>query len=133
MSKGFGKVVLISSILAGAAVGSLAILKKEGIIGGENSVAKDLADKVSNKVSSDAADIIAKERNYVDLNSADEDADEAESADAEKAESTDASESESTDADGADFEPGIKAKNIEAANESIIGSSSSEEFFNDEE
>lgn len=111
MSKGFGKIVLISSVIAGAAVGTIAYLKKEGVIGQSDSVAKDLADKVS----ADAADIIAEKRNYVDLGDATPESEEA----------YDDSETE--------FEPGIQAKNIEATDDKIIGSSTSEELFNDEE
>lgn len=117
MSKNFGKIVLISSLLAGAAVGSYAYLKKEGIIDGESSVARDLASKVK----SDADELLAKERNYVELNP---------EADATENDDT----TENSDADSVEeFEPGIEAEEIEAADNNIIGSKTTEEFFNDED
>jgi len=109
MSKSFGKIVLASTILAGAVVGSYAYLKKEGLIKGDPSIAKDIASKVK----ADADEFLGKERNYVDLS---DDIDDEIAADTE---------------DG--FEPGINAEEIETADENIIGSKTSEEFFNDEE
>lgn len=63
MSKNFGKFLLLGSLIAGAAAGSYAYLRKEGLIDESASPAKALADRVS----SDAAERLAKERTYLDL------------------------------------------------------------------
>ncbi len=61
MAKGLGKFLLTTSVLAGAAVGSYLYLKKEGIID------EDSAQNLREKVRSDAAEVIGKERTYVDI------------------------------------------------------------------
>lgn len=67
MSKAFGRIVLASAILAGAAVGGYAYLKKEGKLNeaeGENIPEADIEEDVVN----DAANsFTTKARNYVDL------------------------------------------------------------------
>lgn len=117
MSKNFGKIVLVSTILAGAAAGSYAYLKKEGLIKGDATIAKDIASKVK----SDADELLGKERSYVDL-----------SLDAE-AEAEDIEDTLDEEITEDSFEPGIVADKIEAADVNTIGSKTSEEFFNDEE
>lgn len=123
MAKGFGKIVLASTILAGAALGAIAYFKKDELLEAVgNPSKKDFAAKVA----SDAEDLINKERSYVDLG---EDA-----AEAVKEAVEDAAEEikEAVEEVKDDFEPGLQAENIEAAEDKIIGSTTSEEFFNDE-
>lgn len=61
MSKSFGKIVIASTILAGACVGAYSYLKKEGLIAA-NSVS-------DSDIEQDADAAVSKERNYVDLSS----------------------------------------------------------------
>ena len=60
MSKGFGKIVIVSTILAGAAVGAYSYFKK-------NNTEAENANNDSDSSSDFVSDIHVKERNYVDL------------------------------------------------------------------
>ncbi|MBO4900147.1 MAG: hypothetical protein J5509_07635 [Lachnospiraceae bacterium] len=67
MAKGLGKVILTSSILAGAALGSYMFFKKEGLIDEEKTPAEN-AINIRNRVTADAAEYFNRDRSYVDLN-----------------------------------------------------------------
>ena len=68
MAKGLGKVILTSSILAGAALGSYMYFKKEGVIDETKTPAENVQ-KIKSKVTSDAAEFFSsQDRTYVDLN-----------------------------------------------------------------
>ena len=67
MAKGLGKVILTSSILAGAALGSYMFFKKEGLIDEEKTPAEN-AINIRNKVTADAAEYFNRDRSYVNLN-----------------------------------------------------------------
>lgn len=127
MAKVFGKIVLASTVLAGAALGAVAYFKKDELL---EAVSKPSKKDFAAKVVSDAEDLINKERSYVDLG--EDDTEEAAEAEA-PAEEKPAEEAKEEAAEvKEDFEPGIKAENIETAEDKVIGSTTSEEFFNDE-
>lgn len=144
MSKSFGKIVLASTILAGAAVGAYSYLKKEGYISGVQT------DDENSSASDAASDFVAKERNYVDLSSttlekvtstvkeaATEVKDVVANAVndvAKEVKNAVADANASKEADvvaDVEFEEGLQAESVEA-DDHIVGSESSEEFFNDE-
>ena len=107
----FGKIVVASTLLAGAAVGAYSYLKNNGML--PSFVPAD-EDSTSSHVSDVANDIINKDRNYVDLNATDLKADTVK----ETPES---------------FEAGIQAEKVTEDDNHVIGSTTTEEFFNDEE
>ena len=67
MAKGLGKIILTSSVLAGAALGSYMYFKKEGVIDEAKTPAEN-AIKIRDKVTADAAEFLNRDRSYVDLN-----------------------------------------------------------------
>ena len=161
MAKGLGKIILTSSILAGAALGSYMYFKKEGVID-ETKTSAENAIKIRDKVTADAAEFMNRDRSYVDLNEAvsevgekvKETASEAaakvkevvagatekvkeaaeEASDKAKEAAEDAADAAKEAAEDAKdtFEPGLQADKVNAADSKTIGSTVSEEFFNDE-
>lgn len=139
MAKGLGKIILTSSILAGAALGSYMYFKKEGVID-ETKTPAENAIKIRDKVTADAAEYFNRDRSYVDLNEAASDAASkvketaAEAVEAVKEFAGEAAEKVEEVAEEVkdSFEPGLQADKIDAADSKTIGSTVSEEFFNDE-
>lgn len=144
MAKGLGRVILTSSILAGAALGSYMYFKKEGVID-ETKTPAENAIKIRDKVTADAAEFMNRDRSYVDLNEAVSDVTEKVKETAteavEKVKEVAATAKKNTEEALAkaeeevkdSFEPGLQADKINAADSKTIGSSTvSEEFFNDE-
>lgn len=161
MAKGLGKIILTSSILAGAALGSYMYFKKEGVID-ETKTPAENAIKIRDKVTADAAEFMNRDRSYVDLNEAVSDvtgkvketATEAaakvkevvtgatekvkeaaeDAADKAKEAAEDAADvaEEAVEEVKDTFEPGLQADKVNAADSKTIGSTVSEEFFNDE-
>ena len=139
MAKGLGKIILTSSILAGAALGSYMYFKKEGVID-ETKTPAENAIKIRDKVTADAAEYFNKDRSYVDLNEAASDAADkvketaAEAVETVKEVAGEAVEKAKEVAEEVkdSFEPGLQADKINAADSKTIGSTVSEEFFNDE-
>ena len=153
MSKTFGKIVLASTILAGAAVGAYSYLKKEGKLPSMEGDNEGTADKMprGSMMADVAADVIAKERNYVDLaattlekpaSKAACDITEAADVEESKEETAEEPETKEEEAEVA-FEEGIKAEAVDSNDKHVIGKNSdeatteavkeSEEFFNDED
>ena len=143
MAKGLGKIILTSSILAGAALGSYMYFKKEGVID-ETKTPAENAIKIRDKVTADAAEYFNKDRSYVDLNESASDVAEkvsetaAEAVEAVKEAAAEAADKakevakEVAEEVKDTFEPGLQADKIDAAEGKTIGSTVSEEFFNDE-
>ncbi len=170
MAKGLGKVILTSSILAGAALGTYMYFKKEGVID-ETKTPSENAVNIRNKVTADAAEYFNKDRSYVDLKEAVEEkagklketakeavdtiketaketskkaskkaaeakediAETVEEVKEEIAEKTAEVKEELSKKAEESFEPGLQADKIDAAESRTYGSTSSEEFFNDED
>jgi|GEM_PF-2642989 len=182
MAKGLGKIILTSSVLAGAALGSYMYFKKEGVIDEEKTPAENVI-KIRDKVTADAAEFLNRDRSYVDLNDDAIDTDEvketasdtvskvkeaateafgkakelaseaavkakevvaeakknteealAKAEEAVKEEAAEAKEAVQEKVEEVEdtFEPGLQADKINAADSKTIGSTVSEEFFNDE-
>ena len=139
MAKGLGKIILTSSILAGAALGSYMYFKKEGVID-ETKTPAENAIKIRDKVTADAAEYFNKDRSYVDLNESASDVAEkvsetaAEAVEAVKEVAAEAADKAKEVAEEVKdtFEPGLQADKIDAAEGKTLGSTVSEEFFNDE-
>ncbi len=128
MAKGFGKIILTSSILAGAALGSYMYFKKEGVID-ETKTPAENAIKIRDKVTADAAEFMNRDRSYVDLNEAVSDVT---GKVKETATEAAAKVKEVVEEVKDSFEPGLQADKVNAADSKTIGSTVSEEFFNDE-
>lgn len=128
MAKGFGKIILTSSILAGAALGSYMYFKKEGVIDETRTPAEN-AIKIRDKVTADAAEFMNRDRSYVDLNEAVSDVT---GKVKETATEAAAKVKEVVEEVKDSFEPGLQADKVNAADSKTIGSTVSEEFFNDE-
>ncbi|MBQ9334473.1 MAG: hypothetical protein IJS12_09090 [Lachnospiraceae bacterium] len=139
MAKGLGKIILTSSILAGAALGSYMYFKKEGVID-ETKTPAENAIKIRDKVTADAAEFMNRDRSYVDLNEAVSDvtgkvketATEAAAKVKEVVSGATEKVKEAAEEAKDTFEPGLQADKVNAADSKTIGSTVSEEFFNDE-